>query len=377
MGITNKFKRKILTVFPYSFKLKARKVRNDLKLFLGNFKLKNKFKLVTSMTSFVLIKKNNFNEGFDQILKEKEIIHDGYIYVPEKKFPVNLRINDLLKEGYYESCIKFSPLNKGDCHEKNENNYSNVKETFNGFRSEKRFHFLTSGNQVDKNSEIFRLLKTLYKINPSDFYQDFMESELGWNSERNGRISSQSLFHYYYTKVIFENLPNINKLKGIRIFEVGPGFGGLLRTMVNEINNKSYNLKLIHHNFDMPYVQNLFSWFTTNDKICKKAQDNEFLNINICDISKFDFIKKKQEGFVDLFIATHSMTELDLSLINIFLEKIQNNCNYSMLSYQNYLGKILDMNWIQRKIKNEGEIIFRELSEGGDVTTIFGSNSNP
>ena len=74
---------------------------------------------------------------------------------------------------------------------------------------------------------------------------------------------------------------------------VGSGFGGLLRTMVNEINNKSYNLKLIHHNFDMPYVQNLFSWFTANDKICKKAQDNELLNINICDISKFDFIKKK------------------------------------------------------------------------------------
>ena len=146
--------------------------------------------------------------------------------------------------------------------------------------------------------------------------------------------------------------------------------------MVNEINNKSYDLKLIHHNFDMPYVQNLFSWFTANDKICKNAQDNELLNINICNISKFDFIKKKQEGFVDLFIATHSMTELDLSLINIFLEKIQNNCNYSMISYQNYLGKILDMNWIQRKIKKEGEIIFRELSEGGDVTTIFGSNNN-
>lgn len=364
-----------LILFPIRWKL--RKI---------NFYIYSKFKkkdfsffnIATSMENSIKLFPNQYEKTFKDVLNENNITHDNFVYVPLRKFNVNEKINYLVKNKFRECSIKFNTLNKGKSHNTDEEKYKNAILDYSNFRYEKAFQFLTSGNKLSEDSELFFLLKRKFNLTKDDFYQGFKESKIGWGTNKNNiKFCSQSLFHWFYLNIIFKNIKNISCYKMIRIYEVGPGFGGLLRSIMNYINKNNLDIKVSYYNFDMQYVQDLFTWFSKEDEILKDSISRGNLKVNIIATDKYFTFPKKQTNITDLFIATHSMTELDFSKINFYWNMLNKKSDYSLIAYVRNSYKNLNMDWIPNILYSENKkILFYELTEGGNVSNIFSENKN-
>lgn len=368
------FRNKLRSLIFFPLRWKYRKIN----FYIGSMLKKENFSvfnIATSMDNNIQILPHQYEKTFSQVFNENNIIHDEYVYVPLKKYSVSKKIQYLVKNGFKECSIKFNNLNKGKSHSIDEEKYKNAILNFENFRYEKAFEFLTPGDKLCENNELFFLLKNRFNLTIDNFYEDFKESEIGWGAN-NKKINycSQSLFHWFYTNIIFKNIRNISRYKNLRIFEVGPGFGGLIRSIMNYINKQELDIKVSYYNFDMEYVQNLFTWFSMKDQILKESIFKRKLKINILSNDKNFKFPKKQNDTADLFIATHSMTELDYSNINFYWNNLNVKCDYSLIAYVRNSYKNLNMDWIPNQLSLDNKkILLHELTEGGKVSNIFSS----
>lgn len=241
-------------------------------------------------------------------------------------------------------------------------------ECYQLFRYSNAFHFLTAKTIIEKIVEHSTLIACKYGFENEKYRKLFKESPLGWNeSDRKkivaGKISSLSISHLYFAYMLFRHIP-ISSIG--RVIEIGGGYGGLAYTLGTIEPRFFVDYTII----DIPKVSNLQEWFLSKNFPNQVTQNAGIKSrFNVIDTNSLDTIG---HGNYDLFIATHSLSELPPETINFYLENFGFKSYYIYLSMQLCMHAKYDLQFLPEKIKENGyQIVDLDITEGLNVLNVL------
>ena len=188
------------------------------------------------------------------------------------------------------------------------------------------------------------LLKNIDKYKTNDNIGSPVKYDFGL-----GEMSATTL---RYIKVLGDLTKQFNDLNGLDVVEIGCGYGGQCKIILDTFDVKSYTI------IDLPIVLELIKKYLTR------------LNINMDKIIFKDITTLNDDEKYDLFISNYAYTECSDDIRDIYFKKVISKSNMGYLT-ANFLSPDVLEQEIMSRVKNSFKIKEEPHTGDGNVIIIW------
>ena len=211
------------------------------------------------------------------------------------------------------------------------------ENTFNTFKRHPWYTPILEHVSYEDGIKYLDIIKNEYSFLLENITKYKTNDDIGNPIKHQYEIGEMSPTTLRYIKVLGDLTKQFKDLTNLDIVEIGCGYGGQCKTILDTFNVKSYTI------IDLPIVLELI-----------KKYLNRF-NIDMSKIIFKDITALDENEKYDLFISNYAYTECSYDIREIYFNKVLNKSNMGYLT-ANFLSPDVLENEIMSRVKNSFKI---------------------